>query len=168
VSQTVQAPLKFVVFYQIKGNTMNLQFASVIFGATLGTFFVFGSAIPFLGSETAQAQTRTQPTTLVGTAGTVNPTESVKVTVKNNTSIPLYSAISGGSSVELAQQGSTTFIFGSTPINVFVYPASGEASLKFDTSVQGNIVTVQVSQTSGDTPGDGAINIRPSGQVYIY
>ncbi len=120
------------------------------------------------GSISAPAQAIAQTNSLVGRVGQVDAAKPVKMTVTNKTSIPLYAAISGGSSVDLAQQGSTTFTFNSTPINVFVYPVTGEASLKFNTSVQGNVVTVEVTQINSDTPGDGAINIRHSGVVYVY
>ncbi|MFB2894295.1 hypothetical protein ACE1CI_15400 [Aerosakkonemataceae cyanobacterium BLCC-F50] len=104
----------------------------------------------------------------VGNVGKVNPGQPIRMTVVNNTSLPLFAGISGGTRLELEPQGKNTFIFDSTPINVFVYPAQGTASLKYKTSTQGNTVTVQVTQVGGVTPGDGTINIRPSGAIYVF
>ncbi|MBE9227243.1 hypothetical protein IQ264_17595 [Phormidium sp. LEGE 05292] len=104
----------------------------------------------------------------VGNVGKINPAQPIKMTVVNSTSIPLFAGISGGTRVELAPQNKNTFIFDSTPINVFVYPAEGSASLKYKTTTEGNTVNIQVTQVGGVTPGDGAINIRPSGAIYVF
>ncbi len=104
----------------------------------------------------------------VGTVGQISSNRTVRVVVLNNTSVTLFAGISGGSRVELPRGANTAFAFDSTPINVFIYPAGREISLKYNTTVQGNTVTVQVTQAGGDTPGDGAININRAGAVYIY
>jgi hypothetical protein len=115
-----------------------------------------------------QESTIAQSDPLVYSAGSIDPNEMVKVEVMNDTSLALYAGISGGSRVELAPQGKTTFQFDSTPINVFVYPAITEAILKYETSVTDNTIEVMVTQTSGDPPGDEAINVDPAGDVYIF
>ncbi|MGH2412888.1 MAG: hypothetical protein ACRDEA_04165 [Microcystaceae cyanobacterium] len=104
----------------------------------------------------------------VGTVGQVSPNEAIRMVIQNNTSVALFAGISGGSRVELPRGASTAFVFYSTPINVFVYPAGQAISLKYNTSVQGNTVTVQVTQVGGDTPGDGSVNINRSGAVYVF
>jgi len=103
-----------------------------------------------------------------GNVGRVNPAKPIKITVINNTSVTTFAGISGGKRVRLAPKNRHTFTFNSTPINVFVYPARNNASLKYRTSTQGNNVTVQVTQVGGVTPGDGTINIRPSGAIYVF
>jgi hypothetical protein len=120
------------------------------------------------GSLRAQAEDLSQANLLKENEGTVNPSETVKVTIVNTTSLDLFAGISGGSRVELTPQGTTTLQFDATPINVFVYPTGPQATLQFATSVVNNVVTVQVTQIPGDTPGDGAININPLGEVDVY
>ncbi|HEY9615197.1 MAG TPA: hypothetical protein V6C64_00045 [Microcoleaceae cyanobacterium] len=103
-----------------------------------------------------------------GTVGQIVPNRTVRMVVLNATPVALFAGISGGARVELPQGASTAFAFDSTPINVFVYPAGREIGLKYNTTVQGNTVTVQVTQAVGDTPGNGAINISRSGSISIY
>ncbi|GFE71405.1 hypothetical protein [Chroococcus sp. FPU101] len=104
----------------------------------------------------------------VGTVGQVSPNQTIRVVVQNNTPVALFAGISGGTRVELPRGASTAFTFDSTPINVFVYPDGQAISLKYDTSIQGNTVTVRVTQVGGETPGDGSVNINRSGAVYVF
>lgn len=91
----------------------------------------------------------------VGTVGQVSPDQVIRMVIQNNTSMALFAGISGGTRVELSRGASTAFAFDSTPINVFVYPDGQAISLKYNTSVQRNTITVQVTQVGGETPGDG-------------
>lgn len=104
----------------------------------------------------------------VGTVGRVSPEQVIRMVIQNNTSMALFAGISGGTRVELPRGASTAFAFDSTPINVFVYPDGQAISLKYNTSIQGNTVTVQVTQVGGETPGDGSVNINRSGAVYVF
>ncbi|MGE5656930.1 MAG: hypothetical protein ACM37W_09965 [Actinomycetota bacterium] len=132
-------------------------------GLSLGIFPVpIATALPpthsFVLAQTGQT----------GKVGQVSTQGAVRLVVMNQTSVALFAGISGGTRVEVTPQGKSIFVFDSTPINVFVYPAQEPISLKFETSVRANIVTVQVSQINDYPPGDSAINIRPSGDIYVY
>ncbi len=104
----------------------------------------------------------------VGTVGRIAPNKPVRLVVQNGTPAALFAGISGGSRVELPVSGSNAFVFDSTPVNVFVYPAGTAMSLKYATTISGNTVTVRVTQVGGDNPGDGSININTSGSVYVF
>lgn len=148
---------------------MRSKLGSVLFGVTLlGVCLIPANFVISIANADAQTQGITQNNFPIGRVGQINPLELVKINIINDTPIDLYTAISGGARIELPRQDKTTFAFDSTPINVFAYPATREASLKFDTTIEENIVTVRVSEISGDIPGDGAINIKLSGEVYIY
>lgn len=148
---------------------MRSQIESVLLGvAVLSVGLIPAHLIISTTHVSAQPQAATQTSIPIGRAGQINPLELVKVNVINDAPMDLYTAISGGARIELLRQEKTTFDFDSTPINVFAYPMTGEASLKFNTTIEGNVVTVRITQISSDTPGDGAINIKLSGEVYVY
>lgn len=145
---------------------MHLQ--SSLLGITL--LYAVAITLPLTPStvSTARALEIAQSGSTVAPIGQINPNESVTMTIVNGTSFPLFAGISGGTRVELEQGDSTNFTFDATPINVFVYPAGQGASLKYSTTIRDNTITVQVTQVAGDTPGDGTINIRPSGSIYVF
>jgi hypothetical protein len=145
---------------------MRFQILSVLLGvATLsaGTFPIAGTIATPQPTPISVTQNVT-----VGTVGQVSPNRTIRIVVLNNTSAALFAGISGGSRVELPRGANTAFAFDSTPINIFIYPAVREISLKYNTTVRGNTVTVQVTQVGGDTPGDGSVNINRSGSVYVF
>jgi hypothetical protein len=100
--------------------------------------------------------------------GQIDPTKPVRITFVNRTPFLVYAAISGGIRVELPPQNRTTFDFNSVPINVFAYSGGASATLKYTATLDGNSITVLVTAVPGDTPGDGAITVRPSGLVHIF
>lgn len=114
---------------------MHSQIRLLLFSVgVLGVCLVPAHFIVSTTHANAQPPAATQTSFPVGRVGQINSRDLVKISIVNTTSIDLYTAISGGARIELPQQAKTTFDFDSTPINVFAYPASGEASLKFNTT----------------------------------
>lgn len=146
---------------------MHFQFVSSLLGVTVLCTGLAAVLTP-VSVATAQAQEIAQGGSAAAPIGQINPREPVTMKIVNSTSFPLFASTSGGTRVELDPNDDTDFTFDSTPINVFVYPATGEASLEYETTIQGNALTVRVVRGTGVTPGDGTINIRPSGSVFVF
>lgn len=145
---------------------MNFRALSILVGITsLSLGFLPASLTLAKPDSNSQKIAQNVP---VGIVGRVSPNQAIRMVIVNGTSAALYAGISGGSRVELPPQGSNTFIFDATPVNVFVYPTGNAISLKYNTTVQGNTVNVRVTQVGGDSPGDGAITIKPSGAIHVY
>lgn len=145
---------------------MRFNLLSILMGITALSLGLFPVPI-----ATALPPTNSFVLAQAGQAGKVGqvPTEgAVRLAIVNQTSVALFAGISGGTRVEVTPQGKSIFVFDSTPINVFVYPTQEPISLKFDISVRANIVTVQVRQINDYPPGDSTINIRVSGDIYVY
>jgi hypothetical protein len=62
----------------------------------------------------------------------------------------------------------TTASFESVPVSLFVYPFAQNVSTKYNTTISGNTISVEVVPLNSVTPGEGAINVNPSGTVYIF
>lgn len=54
------------------------------------------------------------------------------------------------------------------PAYVLINPKTPLKSVKYETKVADNVVTVTIKQISDALPGDTTLNIDPEGAVYIY
>lgn len=148
--------------------------------------FIVGIAscsVLLLGSNLAVAQTTPAPNSTSTdfssdrVVGRVNPEQSIDVMVRNNTSSILYVGFSGGSHIQLEPNDDTTVSFDEAPINLFIYASGENLETEYRTTIAGNTICVevipkadQISPSPGTPPipGDNALNINPSGTVYIY
>lgn len=146
---------------------MRFQLVLSLLGVTVLSTGLTTLPTPFSAAP-AQAQEIAQGGSAAAPIGQINSREPVTLKIVNSTSFPLFAGISGGTRVELEPNDDTNFTFDSTPINVFIYPATGEASLEYETTIQGNALTVRVVQGTGVTPGDSTINVRPNGSVFVF
>lgn len=153
---------------------MGSQVRSVLFSITLLGVCLVPSQVVVSGAnanppqENTQDQEITQDSLPIGRVGQINPSEPIRITIVNDTRIDLYTGFYSGAKIELPRTARTTFAFSSTPVNVFAYPAIEKAILKFTPIIEGNTVTVQITEVNGDTFGNEAINIKLSGEVYVY
>lgn len=150
------------------------QVRSVLFGTMLlgvclvPSQFVVSGANANPPQEITQDQEIAQDDLPIGRVGQINPSEPIRITIVNNTRTDLYTGFYSGANVELPRTAKTTFAFSSTPVNVFAYPAIENAILKFTPIIEENTVTVQITEVDGDAFGNEAINIKLSGEVYVY
>lgn len=146
---------------------MKSKLTAILVKAILLGAVSFGSiaAAANPGAAPVSSQNVTQ-----GIVGAVNPALPVQFKVLNETSAELSLGAAGNPTYMIGPSTSFSTKISKLPANLFVYIQSAQShfGLNYDVSVNGNQVTVQVQQVSGDTPGDGAINIRPNGAVYIY
>lgn len=109
--------------------------------------------------------------------GQVDPAESIDVMVKNSTAAVLYVGFSGGSHIRLEPIDETTVSFDAAPVNLFIYTFGGHLSIEYSTTIAANTIQVEVIPKNSPmpvpvgmppVPGDNALNVNPSGTVYIY
>jgi hypothetical protein len=98
----------------------------------------------------------------------INPNLPTQVEVINQTGLPLQYGLTTDTSHPLSPGSSATLRDVPLPANLLINPTVSNRSLKYDIAVANNVVTVKIRQVMIDTPGDGAINIKPDGGIYIY
>ena len=125
--------------------------------------------------STNLAVTQTTPTirqitqnTNVKTVGKVDPSQDIDVIITNNTSTTLAPGFSGGSKVKIEPKDKTTVSFTDVPVNLFIYSFGENVNTKYNTTISGNTITVEVVAIDRTTVGDNSLNVYRSGAVYIY
>lgn len=98
----------------------------------------------------------------------INPNLPTQVEIINQTGLPLEYGLTTDTVHPLSPGSSTTLSEVPLPTNLLINPSVSNRSLKYDIAVADNVVTVKVRQVMSDSPGDGAINIKPDGGIYIY
>jgi hypothetical protein len=120
-------------------------------------------------SQMAPAPRPTSPSAAPGrTVGQVDRSKPIDVMVMNNTSAPLSVGFSGGAKIKIDPKEKTTVSFESVPVSLFVYPFAQNVSTKYNTTISGNTISVEVVPLNSVTPGEGSINVNRSGTVYIF
>lgn len=144
---------------------------------------VASCSVILLGSNLAIAQTIPAPSSNSTdflsdrVVGRVNPDQSIDVMVRNSTDAILYVGFAGGSHVQLEPNDDTTISFDEAPVNLFIYASGENLETEYRATIAGNTICVEVvpkndqippSPGTPPIPGDNALNINPSGTVYIY
>lgn len=121
------------------------------------------------------AVTQTTPTlrqitqnTSVKNVGKVDPSQTIDVIITNNTSTTLAAGFSGGSKVKIEPKNKTTVSFTDVPVNLFIYSFGENVNTKYNTTISGNSINVEVVAIDRTTVGDNSLNVYRSGAVYIY
>lgn len=135
---------------------------TILFFEAIGIPVVAALAnLPIL--QPAMAQTVTQ-----GLVGAVNIALPVQIKFLNKTAVALAVESPGSVTYDIDPNGSISSTTTQFPAYFFVLPAQQDLSLDYEVSVQGNQVLVQVQQSTGNSPTDGALKINRMGYVYVY
>jgi hypothetical protein len=105
----------------------------------------------------------------------LDPTLPIRIEVVNagNTAITCVLTQPASAERQLAPGARTSFGTVTTsylplPINFLAYASNTQIGLSSDLTIEGNVVTIVISEQRSETPGDIAMNIDPDGYIYFY
>ncbi len=99
--------------------------------------------------------------------GQVSPNSAVDMVVTNDTSTTLGVGFSGGANVKIEPGEKATVSFVATPANLFIYPSRQSVGTKYNVTLSGNTMNVQVIPMKTVASGDSALNVSRAGMIYV-
>lgn len=149
----------------------NLRFRNLRFCSWLAGLALCSTVLPYATMVVAQVepvrQGLGQAPPSVRMIGQVNPSSTVDVVVTNDTSATLGVGFSGGANVKIEPGEKATVSFAVAPANLFIYPFRQSAGTKYNVTLSGNTMNVQVTPMKTVASGDSALNVSRSGMVYV-
>jgi hypothetical protein len=178
LTKTVTPILNYILNPALKpalNPALNLALSSAI--ALVGAIGAIG--LPLSGAPAhAQTATATTPGAIAQVSeeriGRVNPAQPIRIEIINGGDLTIAAALVQPASAERQIAPDSQTAFGSTttsylplPINLIVYPQGDGIGLSVDVLVEGNVITVIVSeQLSGDS-GALSLSVDENGNVLL-
>lgn len=105
---------------------------------------------------------------ILGPVGKIDPSQSVELTLINETLDALLVGESGHVQYQVAAGSNLSITLASFPVNLFLSPSPVNISTAYRVTIDGNAITVQVLHLESDAPGDRSLIIARDGTVSVY